>query len=209
MATYDVAVIGAGPGGYVAAIRAAQLGMKTACIERDALGGICLNWGCIPTKALLKSAEVLDLCRKAADFGILVDNIRFDFEKVIARSRKVAATMEKGIGFLFRKNKIDHVPGTARLAGKGRIELTRPDGSKDTIEAKKIIVATGARARSLPGIEPDGKRIVTYKEAMILPQLPARLIVLGAGAIGAEFASFYRSLGSEVTIVEYMAAVLP
>ncbi|MCC7000000.1 MAG: dihydrolipoyl dehydrogenase [Deltaproteobacteria bacterium] len=208
--SFDLVVIGAGPGGYVAAIRAAQLGLRAAVVERDALGGICLNWGCIPTKALLKSAEVLETCKKAADFGVLVKNLEFDFKVIIDRSRKVAATMERGVTFLFKKNKIPHIPGTARLTGKpGTVEVTGPDGGKRMLTARHIIVATGARARSLPGITPDGKRIITYREAMVLPQQPRSMIILGAGAIGVEFASFYRSLGTEVTLVEYMPTVVP
>ena len=212
--TYDVIVIGSGPGGYVAAIRAAQLGLKTACIERESLGGICLNWGCIPTKALLRSAEVLDTFKHANDFGIKVGNVEADFPAIIARSRGVADKVSKGIGFLFKKNKIDSIMGTAKLLPRAgawkphQIEVTA-EGGKKTLSTKHVILATGARARSLPGIEIDGVRIIEYRKAMTLPAQPKSLVVLGAGAIGVEFASFYRSLGTEVTIVEFMPRLVP
>jgi dihydrolipoamide dehydrogenase len=207
---FDVVVIGSGPGGYVAAIRAAQLGLKTACVERENLGGICLNWGCIPTKALLRSAEVLDTFKHAKDFGIVVGDVSADFGAMIARSRGIADKVSKGVGFLFRKNKIEPVLGTAKLLpGKPlRIEVATQDG-KRTIQSKHIILATGCRARSLPGIEIDGERIVEYRKAMTLPKQPRSMVVLGAGAIGVEFASFYRSLGCEVTIVEFMPRLVP
>jgi dihydrolipoamide dehydrogenase len=213
-ATYDCVVIGAGPGGYVAAIRAAQLGLRTACIEREGLGGICLNWGCIPTKALLRSAEVLELIHRAKEFGIEVDNVRVDFPAIIKRSRDVAEKISKGVAFLFRKNKIDHLVGTARLAPRGgawrphQISIEGPGGASQ-VTAKHVIVATGARARSLPGIELDGDRIIEYRKAMTLSQQPRSLVVLGAGAIGVEFASFYRALGVEVTIVEFLPRLVP
>ncbi|HEU0029283.1 MAG TPA: dihydrolipoyl dehydrogenase [Kofleriaceae bacterium] len=213
--TYDVVVIGAGPGGYVAAIRAAQLGLKTACIERESLGGICLNWGCIPTKALLRSAELFDHIQHAKEFGILVDNARPDFGAIIQRSRGIADKVSNGVAFLFRKNKIDSIPGTAKLLPRQgawkphSIAVTGNDGSQRTVTAKHVIIATGARARSLPGIELDGKRIVEYRKAMTLPEQPKSMVVLGAGAIGVEFASFYRSLGTEVTIVEFMPRIVP
>ncbi len=213
-AIYDVIVIGSGPGGYVAAIRAAQLGLKTACIERENLGGICLNWGCIPTKALLRSAEVLDTFKHATEFGIKVGTVEADFPAIIARSRGVADKVSKGIGFLFKKNKIDSVMGTAKLLPRTgawrphQIEVTA-EGGKRTLSTKNVIIATGARARSLPGIEIDGKRIIEYRKAMTLPEQPKSLVVLGAGAIGVEFASFYRSLGTEVTIVEFMPRLVP
>ena len=213
--TLDVVVIGSGPGGYVAAIRAAQLGLKTACIERENLGGICLNWGCIPTKALLRSAEVLDTIRHAKDFGLTVGDIGIDFPAIIARSRGIAEKVSKGVAFLFRKNKIDHIAGTAKLLPRSgawkphQIEVVAADGSKRIVEAKHVILATGCRARSLPGIELDGERIVEYRKAMTLPQQPKTLVVLGAGAIGVEFASFYRSLGVDVTIVEYLPRLVP
>jgi dihydrolipoamide dehydrogenase len=212
---FDLVVIGSGPGGYVAAIRAAQLGLRVACVERAELGGICLNWGCIPTKALLRSAEVYETIHRAKEFGIVVEGtVKPDFAAMIQRSRDVSAKISKGVQFLFRKNKIEHVVGTAKLlprAGAWRrhqVEVTR-DGQTRTIEAKHVIIATGARARSLPGIELDGMRIIEYRKAMTLPALPKRLVVLGAGAIGVEFASFYRSLGAEVTIVEFLPRLVP
>jgi dihydrolipoamide dehydrogenase len=213
-AQYDVVVIGSGPGGYVAAIRAAQLGLKTACIERESLGGICLNWGCIPTKALLRSAEVLDTFRHAKDFGILVGDVKPDFPAIIARSRGIADKVSKGIGFLFKKNKIDSIAGTAKLLPRPgawkphSIEVTA-NNDKKTITTKHVIIATGARAKSLPGIELDGKYVIEYRKAMTLPTQPKTMIVLGAGAIGVEFASFYRSLGTEVTIVEFLPRLVP
>jgi len=212
---YDVVVIGSGPGGYVAAIRAAQLGLKTACIERESLGGICLNWGCIPTKALLRSAEMLDHFQHAKDFGIKVGSVEADFPAIIARSRGIADKVSKGIGFLFKKNKIDSIAGTAKLLPRGgawkphQIEVKTADGAAQTISAKHVILATGCRARTLPGIELDGTRIIEYRKAMSLPDQPKSLVVLGAGAIGVEFASFYRSLGTEVTIVEFLPRLVP
>ena len=212
---YDVVVIGSGPGGYVAAIRAAQLGLKTACIERESLGGICLNWGCIPTKALLRTAEVLETMHHAKDFGIIVGEVKPDFPAIIQRSRGIADKVSKGVGFLFKKNKIDSIAGTAKLLPRAgawkphQIEVADKDGKKSTISTKHVIIATGARARSLPGIELDGKRIIEYRKAMTLPEQPKSLVVLGAGAIGVEFASFYRALGTEVTIVEFMPRLVP
>lgn len=212
---YDVVVIGSGPGGYVAAIRAAQLGLKTACIERESLGGICLNWGCIPTKALLRSAEMLDHIQHAKEFGIKVGSVEADFPAIIARSRGIADKVSKGIGFLFRKNKIDSIGGTAKLLPRSgawkphQIEVKAADGAAQTISTKHVIIATGCRARTLPGIELDGTRIIEYRKAMSLPDQPKTMVVLGAGAIGVEFASFYRSLGTEVTIVEYLPRLVP
>ena len=207
---YDVVVIGSGPGGYVAAIRCAQLGLKTACIERESLGGICLNWGCIPTKALLKTAEVLEHAHRAKEFGILVDNVRVDFPAVIKRSRDISDKISKGVGFLFKKNKIESIKGTAKLLARpGPWKPHQIDVDGRVIEAKHVILATGCRAKSLPGITIDGERIVEYRKAMTLPEQPKRLVVLGAGAIGVEFASFYRSLGTEVTIVEFMPRLVP
>jgi dihydrolipoamide dehydrogenase len=207
---FDLAVIGSGPGGYVAAIRAAQLGTKTAVIEREHLGGICLNWGCIPTKALLRTAELYQAMRRAPEFGLACDNVRFDIATVVERSRKVAERLSNGVAYLMRKNKIEVIKGTARLAGESRIAVTGASGEAlPDIEAKHIIVATGARARTLPGLEPDGKLIWTYKEAMVPPSFPKSLLIVGSGAIGIEFASFYRSLGAEVTVVEMLPRILP
>ena len=212
---YDVVVIGSGPGGYVAAIRAAQLGLSTACIERESLGGICLNWGCIPTKALLRSAEMLDHIQHAKEFGIKVGSVEADFPAIIARSRGIADKVSKGIGFLFKKNKIDSIAGTAKLLSRSgawkphQIEVKAADGSAQTISTKHVVLATGCRARTLPGIELDGTRIIEYRKAMSLTDQPKTMVVLGAGAIGVEFASFYRSLGTEVTIVEYLPRLVP
>jgi dihydrolipoamide dehydrogenase len=207
---FDLAIIGAGPGGYVAAIRAAQLGLKTAIVEREHLGGICLNWGCIPTKALLRSSELYSLMRRAGEFGLACDNLRFDLPAIVARSRKVAERLSNGVAYLMRKNKITVIDGTARLKGEGRIAVTGKDGQAlPDIAAKHIIVATGARARTLPGLEPDRRLIWTYKEAMLPEAFPKSLLIVGSGAIGIEFASFYRSLGAEVTVVEMLPRILP
>jgi dihydrolipoamide dehydrogenase len=211
---YDVVVIGSGPGGYVAAIRCAQLGLKTACVERESLGGICLNWGCIPTKALLRSAEVLETFHRAKEFGIIAGDVRADFPAMIQRSRGIADKVSKGVGFLFRKNKITHIAGTAVLLprpGPGKPHRLRIDGTsgQSEIDAKHVILATGARAKSLPGIDIDGERIIEYRKAMSLPEQPTSMIVLGAGAIGVEFASFYRSLGVRVAIVEFLPRLVP
>jgi dihydrolipoamide dehydrogenase len=207
---FDVAVIGAGPGGYVAAIRAAQLGLKTAVIEREHLGGICLNWGCIPTKALLRTAEVLTLFRHAEDFGLKAKDIGFDLAKIVGRSRKVAEKLSSGVAYLLKKHKVAVISGSARLKGKGVIAVTGKDGKPlADLEAKHIIVATGARARSLPGLEPDGKLVWTYKEAMVPAETPQSLLVVGSGAIGIEFASFYNALGVKVTVVEILDRILP
>ncbi len=205
---YDVVVIGSGPGGYVAAIRAAQLGLKTAIIEKESLGGICLNWGCIPTKALLKSAQVYDYIKHAQDFGIEASG-KHNFEAVIKRSRGVADKMSKGVQFLMRKNKIDVINGFGKLVAKGKIEVTGADNSKQTLEGKHIILATGARSRQLPSMPIDGKKIVGYREAMVLPQQPESMIVVGSGAIGSEFGYFYNSMGTKVTIVEFLPAIVP
>ena len=202
---FDLVVIGSGPGGYVAAIRAAQLGMKVACVEREGLGGICLNWGCIPTKALLRSAEVLELFHRAKEFGIVVEGtVRADFPAIIQRSREVSSKISKGVAFLFKKNKITHVQGTAKLLGKGKVQV-----GEQTLTAKHVILATGARAKSIPGVTIDGERIIEYRKAMSLPAQPKTMIVIGAGAIGVEFASFYKALGVEVTIVEYLPRLVP
>jgi dihydrolipoamide dehydrogenase len=207
--TYDLVILGSGPGGYVAAIRAAQLGMKTAIVERDQLGGICLNWGCIPTKALLRTSEIYHLMHRAGDFGLSAENISFDPQKVVARSRAVAKQLSNGVAFLMRKNKVTVVIGDGKLAGKGKIAVAKDGKSVADLEAKHIILATGARARSLPGIEPDGKLVWTYKEAMVPPAMPKSLLVIGSGAIGIEFASFYHDMGAEVTVVEVLDRVLP
>jgi len=219
---YDVIIIGAGPGGYVAAIRAAQLGLRTAVVEQAHLGGICLNWGCIPTKALLRSAEVAHTVGNAATFGVVVDPPRLDVEAMVARSRAVSRELNAGVGFLLKKNGVDVIWGRARLAGAGAIEVTAPQASgrpdpeapKDALgpgryAGKHIVIATGARPRTLPGLEPDGDRIWTYFEAMLPPSLPRSLLVVGSGAIGIEFASFYRALGCEVTVVELLPQILP
>ncbi len=205
---YDVVVIGSGPGGYVAAIRASQLGFKTAVVEKESLGGICLNWGCIPTKALLKSAQVYEDIKHANNFGIEAQG-QPNFEAVIKRSRGVADKMSKGVQFLMRKNKIDVINGFGKLVAKGKIEVTAADGAKQTVEAKHIILATGARSRALPSMPIDGKKIVGYREAMVLPQQPKSMIVVGSGAIGVEFGYFYNSMGTKVTIVEFMPRAVP
>ena len=205
---YDVVVIGSGPGGYVAAIRASQLGFKTAVIEKESLGGICLNWGCIPTKALLKSAQVNEYIKHAKDFGIEASG-QPNFEAVIKRSRGVADKMSKGVQFLMKKNKIDVINGFGKVVAKGKIEVTGADNAKQTVDAKHIIIATGARSRQLPSMPIDGKKIVGYREAMVLPQQPKSLIVVGSGAIGCEFGYFYNSMGTKVTIVEFLPGIVP
>jgi len=205
---YDVVVIGSGPGGYVAAIRASQLGFKTAIIEKESLGGICLNWGCIPTKALLKSAQVFEDIKHAKDYGIEASGTA-NFEAVIKRSRGVADKMSKGVQFLMKKNKIDVVMGYGKLVAKGKIEVTGADNSKQTVEAKHIIVATGGRSRELPSMKLDGKKVIGYREAMNLPSQPKSMIVVGSGAIGVEFGYFYNALGTRVTIVEFLPAIVP
>jgi dihydrolipoamide dehydrogenase len=206
--TFDVIVMGGGPGGYVCAIRAAQLGLKTAVVERDKLGGICLNWGCIPTKALLRSSEIWHLMHRLNEFGLSADNLKFDLAKIVERSRKVSQQLSNGVGFLMKKHKIAVIPGEARLSGRGKLVVTK-DGISTEIAGKNIVLATGARARTLPGLEPDGKLVWTYREAMIPTSFPKSLLVVGSGAIGIEFASFYRTLGSEVTVVEVLDRVLP
>lgn len=206
---YDVIVLGSGPGGYPAAIRASQLGKKVAIVERESLGGICLNWGCIPTKALLKSAQVMEYARHAADYGIEVKEFRQNFENVVKRSRGVADKMNKGVTYLMKKNKIDVVMGTGKLVAPGKLEVTAADGKKQVLEAKNIIIATGARARELPALKLDGKKVIEYRAAMTLPAQPASLIVVGSGAIGTEFAYFYNSLGTKVTIVEFLPRIVP
>jgi dihydrolipoamide dehydrogenase len=205
---YDLIVIGSGPAGYVCAIRAAQLGLKTAIVERDRLGGICLNWGCIPTKALLRSSEIWHLMHRLGEFGFSAENFRFDIEKIVQRSRKVAEQLSNGVAFLMKKNKIVVIPGDAKLAGPGKISVTK-DGKITEYDAKNIVLAMGARARSFPGLELDGELIWTYREAMVPPAFPKSLLVVGSGAIGIEFASFYRTLGAEVTVVEVLDRILP
>ncbi len=206
--SYDVVVIGSGPGGYVAAIRAAQLGLSVAVIERDQLGGICLNWGCIPTKALLRSAEVYHLAQHLDAFGLAADNVRFDAAKIVKRSRDVATRLNGGVKHLLKKNKVTVIEGVAALAGKGKITVTA-NGKAQEVAAKNIILATGARARQMPGLETDGKLVWSYREAMVPAAIPASLLVVGSGAIGIEFASFYRTMGSDVTVVEVLDRVLP
>jgi len=205
---FDAIVVGGGPGGYVCAIRCAQLGMKTAVVERDRLGGICLNWGCIPTKALLRSSEIWHLMHRLDEFGFSADNFKFDIEKIVKRSRAVSEQLSNGVGFLMKKHKITVIKGEAKLAGKGKLSVKDGDKTSD-YTAKNIILATGARARTLPGLEPDGKLVWTYREAMVPTSFPKSLLVVGSGAIGIEFASFYRTLGAEVTVVEVMDRVLP
>lgn len=206
--TYDVVVIGGGPGGYVAAIRASQLGLKAAVIERDKLGGVCLNWGCIPTKALLRSAEVYHLMQNASDFGLKAEGISFDIDAVVKRSRKVSERLSGGIGFLMKKNKIDVIAGEASLSDPTTV-LVKSAKETLTVKAKNIILATGARARTLPGLEPDGDVVWTAKEAMVPKKMPKSILVIGSGAIGIEFASFYNTLGVDVTVVEMVDRILP
>ena len=206
---YDVIVLGSGPGGYPAAIRASQLGKKVAIVERESLGGICLNWGCIPTKALLKSAQVYEYAKHAADYGVDVSDPKQNFEKIIKRSRGVADKMSKGVQFLMKKNKIDVIMGTGKLLAPGKLEVTAADGKKQTIDAKNIIIATGGRARQLPSLPIDGKKIIGYREAMVLPAQPKSMLVVGSGAIGSEFAYFYNSIGTKITIVEFLPRIVP
>jgi dihydrolipoamide dehydrogenase len=207
--SFDLIVVGGGPGGYVAAIRAAQLDMKTAVVERDQLGGICLNWGCIPTKALLRASEIHHLLHHLDQFGFSARDISYDAKKVVARSRAVAKQLSNGVGYLMRKNKVSVFDGAARLAGKGKITVAKDGKPVADLAAPHIVLATGARARSVPGLEPDGKLVWTYKEAMVPAAIPQSLLVVGSGAIGIEFASFYRDMGAEVTVVEVLDRVLP
>jgi dihydrolipoamide dehydrogenase len=206
---YDVIVLGSGPGGYPAAIRASQLGKKVAIVEKESLGGVCLNWGCIPTKALLKSAQVYEYAKHAADYGINISNPTHNFDSVIKRSRGVADKMSKGVQFLMKKNKIDVIMGYGKLIAPGKLEITAADGTKKVEEAKNIIIATGGRARELPTMPIDGKKIIGYREAMVLPGQPKSMIICGSGAIGSEFAYFYNSMGTKVTIVEFMPRIVP
>lgn len=207
--SYDVIVIGSGPGGYVAAIRAAQLGLKSAVVERESIGGICLNWGCIPTKALLKSAEVLDYMTHASDYGLKANNVGFDFPAVIQRSRGTADTMSKGVNFLLRKNKVDVLMGHGKVNPDRSVSVKDAEGKSETYTATHVILATGARARSLPSMPIDNEKIIGYRKAMTLDKLPKKMVVAGSGAIGMEFAYFYHTMGTEVTIVEYLDRILP
>ena len=206
--SYDMIVIGSGPGGYVSAIRGAQLGLKVAIVEREHIGGICLNWGCIPTKALLRSAEVFHLMERAKDFGLSAEKIGYDLDAVVKRSRGVAKQLSSGVSHLMKKNKIDVVMGTGKLAGKGKVSVKTDKGTEE-LTAKNIVLATGARARNLPGLEADGKRVWSYKHALQPPHQPKKLLVIGSGAIGIEFASFFNTLGADTTVVEVMDRVLP
>lgn len=206
---YDVIVLGSGPGGYPAAIRASQLGFKVAIVEKESLGGVCLNWGCIPTKALLKSAQVYEYMKHSTNYGINATGVQHDFGAVVKRSRGVADKMSKGVQFLMKKNKIDVIMGYGKIAGKGKLEVTAADGKKSIVEGKYIVIATGGRSRQLPSMPQDGKKIIGYREAMVLPQQPKSMIVVGSGAIGVEFADFYNSMGTKVTIVEFMPRVVP
>jgi dihydrolipoamide dehydrogenase len=207
--TFDLIVLGSGPGGYVAAIRAAQLGLKTAIVERENLGGICLNWGCIPTKALLRSAEIYHYMQHAKDYGLVAEKISADIDAVVKRSRGVAKQLNQGVTHLMKKNKITVFMGEGKLTGKGKLSITGADGKTTELAAKNIIVATGARARDLPFAKADGKRIWTYRHAMVPPEMPTKLLVIGSGAIGIEFASFYNDMGAEVTVVEMLDRVVP
>lgn len=207
--TYDLIVIGSGPGGYVAAIRASQLGLKTAIVEKENLGGICLNWGCIPTKALLKSAQVFEYLNHAADYGIKVNGGEADFGAIVKRSRDVADGMSKGVAFLMKKNKIDIITGTGKVKAGKKVEVTAADGTATVYEAKSIILAVGARSRALPNLPQDGKKIIGYRDAMTLPKQPKSMVVVGSGAIGSEFAYFYATMGTKVTLVEFMPSIVP
>ncbi|WP_262691627.1 dihydrolipoyl dehydrogenase [Kordiimonas aestuarii] len=207
--SFDLVVIGGGPGGYVAAIRGAQMGMKVACVERELLGGICLNWGCIPTKALLRSAEVFHLAKNAKDYGLKIDKVDFDLDAIVQRSRGVAKQMNGGIKSLFKKNKVTHLEGEAKITGKGKVAVKGEDGKTTELTAKDVIIATGARARELEHLKADGELVWTYRHALTPNTMPKKLLVIGSGAIGIEFASFFNELGSDVTVVEMMDRVLP
>ncbi len=206
---FDVTVIGGGPGGYVAAIRAAQLGMKVGLVERDRLGGICLNWGCIPSKALLKSAEMFNTFKKAEEYGLSAKEVGYDFSKIIKRSRDVSERISKGVEYLMKKNKIEVFSGTAKLTGKNAIQVSKDGKNADTITSKNIILATGGRPRTIPGVEIDRQKIITSTEAMTLPEQPKSMVIIGGGAIGIEFAYFYNAFGTKVTVVEMMPSILP
>ena len=209
MSKYDVIVLGSGPGGYVTAIRASQLGLKTAIVEKESLGGVCLNWGCIPTKALIKSADVFNYLNHAADYGLKADNVDKDFNAVVKRSRDVADGMSKGVQFLLKKNKIDVIMGYGTVKKGKKIEVKAEDGSTSTVEGNHIIIATGAKSRVLPNLPQDGKKVIGYREAMTLKEQPKKMVVVGSGAIGVEFAYFYNAMGTEVTIVEYLDRIVP
>jgi dihydrolipoamide dehydrogenase len=206
---YDVIVLGSGPGGYVTAIRASQLGLKTAVVEKESLGGVCLNWGCIPTKALLKSANVYEYINHADDYGIKVSSHKADFNAVIKRSRDVAEKMSGGVKFLMKKNKIDVIMGTGKIQPGKQLEVTNNEGEKTSYSAKHIVIATGARSRQLPNLEQDKKQIIGYRDAMVLPKMPKKMVIVGSGAIGVEFAYFYNAMGVDVTIVEYLPNIVP
>src|SRR5210317_985903 len=209
MTAYDIIVLGSGPGGYVTAIRASQLGFKTAVIEKESLGGVCLNWGCIPTKALLKSAQVFEYLKHAGDYGLTVKEYDKDFDAVVNRSRNVAEGMSKGVQFLMKKNKIEVIEGFGKIKPGKKVDVTDSDGKITEYSADHIIIATGARSRELPNLPQDGKKVIGYREAMTLPEQPKKMIVVGSGAIGVEFAYFYNSMGTEVTIVEYLPKIVP
>jgi dihydrolipoamide dehydrogenase len=207
---YDVLVIGSGPGGYVAAIRASQLGMKAAVVEKESIGGICLNWGCIPTKSLLKSVQAYEYVKHAADYGVAIEGeVKTDFPAMVKRSRDVAGGMSKGVQFLFKKNKIETLSGIGKLAGKNTVEVTDDSGKKKSYKSKHIILATGARSRELPNLKIDGEKIIGYRKALTLDKQPESMVVVGSGAIGSEFAYFYQSLGTDVTLVEFMPTLVP
>ncbi|MBL0103542.1 MAG: dihydrolipoyl dehydrogenase [Bacteroidetes bacterium] len=206
---YDLIVLGSGPGGYVAAIRAAQLGMKTAVVEKSEVGGVCLNWGCIPTKALLKSAQVYEYLMHAQDYGVKATGVEADFQAIVKRSRGVADAMSKGVQFLMKKNKIDVIAGYGTVKPGRKLEVKAADGTITTYEAKNIVIATGARSRELPNLKQDGKKVIGYREAMVMDKQPKSMVVVGSGAIGVEFAYFYHSIGTKVTIVEFMPNVVP
>ena len=209
MKSYDIIVIGSGPGGYVTAIRASQLGFKTAIIEKESLGGVCLNWGCIPTKALIKSAQVFDYLKHANDYGLKIENYSKDFDAVINRSRNVASGMSKGVNFLMKKNKIDVINGYGKIKSGKKVEVKKDDGEIIDLQGKNIIIATGSKSRILPSLPQDGKKIIGYREAMTLDSQPKKIIIVGSGAIGIEFAYFYNTMGSEVTIIEYQDRIVP
>jgi len=209
MSKFDIIVLGSGPGGYVTAIRASQLGFKTAIIEKESLGGVCLNWGCIPTKALLKSAQVFEYLKHAEDYGLSAENVSYDFDAVVKRSRGVAEGMSKGVQFLMKKNKIEVINGVGKVKPGKKVEVKAENGDTTEYSADNIIIATGARSRELPSLPQDGEKVIGYREAMSLKKQPKKMIVVGSGAIGMEFAYFYHSMGTEVTVVEYMPNIVP